>query len=418
MSRLLFILLMAVLPALVFSQSRKDLEKKRQKTQKEIQVTNDLLKKTQRDKKLTLNQLTIINKQIKAREELINSIAGEVAILNERISENREVILMLSGDLEKLKKDYENMIRFAWRNRSQYDKLMFVLSSDDFNQAYRRMKYIRQYNEYRQRQASAIIAITGILQKKIEGLEEKKRMKEALISEEKTETQQLDQTKKEQVKMVDQLQKKESDLKKQLEAQKKADANLKKAIADLIAEEIRKAEERRKAEAAKAKANKTEIKTNPKAKQNVYDLTPEEQIISDNFSANLGKLPWPTERGVITGSYGEHEHPVLKGVVVKNDGVYISTTEGSIARAVFDGTVTSIVSIPGKHKVIIIRHGNYLSVYSNLSEVSVKVNEKVKSKQKIGVIYTDSEDDNKTIVELQIWNGTEKQNPEKWLSKK
>ena len=416
MNRILLLIIFLTVPFVVFPQSKKDLENKRKKTQKEIQITNDLLKKTQRDKKLTLNQLNIINKQIRARQELIESILKEVAILNERISENREIILMMSEDLEKLKKDYETMIKFAWRNRSHYDKMMYVLSSDDFSQAYRRMKYISQYNEYRRKQSEVILAVTIVMQSKIEGLEEKKRAKESLLYEEKIETKQLDDNKKEQVKMVDNLQKKESELKKQLETQKKADANLKKAIADLIAEEIRKAEERRKAEVAKAnKENKT---VSPKNKQNIYDLTPEEQVISDNFSSNLGKLPWPTERGVVTGSYGEHEHPVLKGVIVKNDGIYISTTKGSIARSIFDGVVTSIVTIPGKHKVVIIRHGNFLSVYSNLSEVSVKMNEKVKSKQKIGMIYTDSEDDDKTIIEIQIWNGTEKQNPEKWLTKK
>lgn len=410
------ILFLFILSLAGFSQSRKDLEKKRDKTQKEIKMTNDLLKQTQRDKKLTLNQLNILNKQIKARQELIQSFSAEIKLLNERISENRQVIIMLSEDLQVLKKQYEQMIRFAWQNKSNYDKMMFILSSDDFNQAYRRIKYIQQYNEYRRSQAIAILAVTEVLNRKIEGLEEKKKAREALLSEEKQETQQLDVSKKEQVKMVDQLQKKESDLTKQLEKQKKADAQLKKAIADLIAEEIKKAEERRKAEAAKNKDKN--VKDVSKNKQNIYDLTPEEQIISDNFSANLGKIPWPTERGVITGSFGEHEHPVLKGVIVKNDGVYISTTKGSIARAVFDGTVTSIVTIPGKHKVVIIRHGNYLSVYSNLSEVSVKMNEKVKSKQKIGTIYTDNEDDDKTIIELQIWNGTDKQDPEKWLSKK
>lgn len=418
MSRLAILILLISLPLLVFPQSRKDLEKKRQKTQKDIKMTNDLLKKTQRDKKLTLNQLNIINKRIKAREELINSISKEVELLNERISENREIILLMATDLEKLKNSYVEMIRFAWKNRSQYDKMMFVMSSDDFNQAYRRMKYIKQYNEYRRKQALAIIAVTGVLQKKIESLEEKKKAKESLISEEKQETKLLGENKKEQVTMVEQLSKKEKELKKQLENQKIADANLKKAIADLIAEEIRKAEEKRKAEAAKAKKENKTVPVSTKNKANIYDLTPEEQVISDNFSANIGKLPWPTERGIITGNYGEHEHPVLKGVMVKNDGVYISTTKGSIARSVFDGTVTSIVSIPGKHKVVIIRHGNYLSVYSNLQEVSVKTNEKVKAKQKIGVIYTDEEDEDKTVVELQIWNGTEKQNPENWISKK
>jgi septal ring factor EnvC (AmiA/AmiB activator) len=397
-----------------FSQSKKELEKKRQKTQKEIQITNELLKQTQRDKKLTMNQLNIVNKQIKAREELILTIGDEVKQLNERITENRQFILLLHADLEQIKKEYVKMIRFAWYNRSNYDKLMFVLSSDDFNQAYRRIKYIQQYNEYRKKQAVAIMAISEVLKNKMESLEEKKKFKEQLLGEEKQETNALSETKKEQSKMVDNLQKKEKDLQKQLEKQKRADSDLKKAISDLIAEEIRKANEKKKAEANKAiKDNKTVPKTN----ETIYALTPEEQLLSNSFNANVGKLPWPTERGIITGSFGEHDHPVLAGIKVKNDGVYISTTPGSRARSIFDGEVRQIISIPGKHKVLIIKHGNFLSVYSNLSDVSVKIGQKVKAKQDIGVIFTDNEDDNKTIIELQMWDGTTKLNPELWLSK-
>jgi len=391
-----------------FGQSRKQLEDKRKQTQREINITNDLLKKTQKDKSLTLNQLNILNKQISARQELINSIVSEIKILNSRINENREIILMLHSDLEQIKNEYVKMIRFAQHNRSNYDKLMFILSANDFNQAYRRLKYIQQYSEYRKKQAQAILAIQHILKSKLISLENIRLQKEQLLAEEKNETDALNKNKAQQSRVVSDLQKKERDLQRKLEASRKADRDLQKAIADLIAEEIRKAEERRRAEAAKAK---------PSDKKDVFALTPAEQLISDNFNANIGKLPWPTERGIITGHFGEHDHPVLRGIKVKNDGVYISTTPSSIARAIFDGTVSQIVSITGKHKVVIIRHGNYLSVYSNLAEVNVKIGETVKAKQKIGTIFTDTSDENKTVLELQIWEGTNKLNPETWLSK-
>jgi murein hydrolase activator len=178
-------------------------------------------------------------------------------------------------------------------------------------------------------------------------------------------------------------------------------------------------EKLRKEKEQNAKLNKPDVK-NPTvektAKPTVFDLTPAEQIVSDKFEANKGKLPWPIERGVITSTFGEHDHPVLKGIKVRNDGVYISTTQGSAARTIFDGVVSKIISIPGKNKAIIIRHGDFLTVYSNLKDVTVNVGDKLKAKQKIGTIFSDADDDNKTVLELQIWQGAVKQNPEAWLS--
>lgn len=424
---IIFFLGCFLIASVSLGQSRNALEKKHKKTQEDIKYTNSLLKKTQRDKKISMNQLMILNKKIAARQELINTITEEVKILNKKINETLESIELLEKDLKKLTTGYAKMIVFAYKTRSSYDKVVFILAANDFNMAYRRLKYLQQYADYRKKQMEKIVVTRQELSEKVEELKTKKESKELLLSEEETETKQLSSEKGEHAKMLTILKSKEEDLKKKLAEQKLSDQKLKKAINDLIAEEIRKAELARKEKLRKekelreknAKNNVPDDKTNvtdKTKKVTVFDLTPAEQIVSDKFEANKGKLPWPIERGIVTGTFGEHDHPVLKGIKIKNDGVYISTTQGSVARTIFDGTVSKIISIPGKNKAIIIRHGDFLSVYSNLKDVSVNVGEKVKAKQKIGTVFTDQDDDNKTILELQIWQGTIKQNPESWLS--
>jgi len=409
------------------AQTRSELEKKHKKTQEEIKYTNNLLKKTQRDKKISMNQLLILNKKINARQELVKTISSEVETLDGKINQNQQNINNLEKNLKHLKQNYAKMIIFAYKTRTSYDKLMFILSAKDFNNAYRRLKYLQQYADFRKKQMEQIVNTKHDLSVKVNDLQAKKTDKENLLNEEKQETKQLTSEKTEQAIMLKSLKSKEKELAKKLAQQKLADQKLKNIISNLIAEEIKKAEIARKEKALKEKIRKEKElknKTNVEKPKNiikpkvnsVFDLTPAEQIVSDKFEANKGKLPWPIERGVITSTYGEHDHPVLKGIKIKNDGVYISTTQGSVARAIFDGVISKIISIPGKNKTIIIRHGDFLTVYSNLKEVSVNVGEKVKTKQKIGIVFSDSEDENKTILELQIWHGTAKQNPEYWLS--
>lgn len=431
-------ILLTVFSITVFAQNRSELEKKHKKTQEEIKYTNSLLKKTQRDKKISMNQLMILNKKINVRQELVNTITNEVQSLDGKINENQQNINNLETNLQHLKDNYAKMIVFAYKTKTSYDKLMFILSAKDFNNAYRRLKYLQQYADFRKKQMEAIVSTKQELSQKVNDLQTKKNDKENLLNEEKQETNQLTSEKVEQAQMLKTLKSKEKELSNKLAEQKLADQKLKSIINNIISEEIRKAEVARKEKALKEKRRKEKelkeqiAKNNSKVELNnntvkpivevktktlsVFNLTPAEQIVSNKFDANKGKLPWPIERGVITSTYGEHEHPVLKGIKIKNDGIYISTTQGSSARAIFDGVISKIISIPGKNKTIIIRHGDFLTVYSNLKEVSVNVGEKVKTKQKIGIVFTDNEDENKTIIELQIWHGTIKQNPEYWLS--
>lgn len=402
-------------------QNKKDLEKKKAQLQKEINATNQLLNETKKNKKLSLNQLVTLNQKIEIREELITTIAYEVNEINSSINKTNTSINNLKKEIEKLKAEYEKMIYYAYKNQSAYTKLMFIFSAKDFNQAYNRMKYFEQYSEYRKKQALIIQKTQNNLAEKVKELEAKRSELKALLGEKEEEKKTLTIEKSEKEDVLIQLQEKEGQLKADLK-KKQEDANkLQKEIKRIIEEEIKRAREESVLAAKNAKAknppnpkNNT-TKENPKEvkNENVLTLTPEAQKLSDNFELNKGKLPWPVAEGVIIEYFGEHEHPVLKGIKVKNDGIDISTKVGSAVRAVFDGEVTGVISIPGAGKAIIVRHGEYLSVYSNLSETNVKKGDKIKTKQNIGTALTD--EDNKTSMELQIWKGSILLNPIGWI---
>ncbi len=406
----------------VFSQDRKVLEEKRKKTLKDIEYTNSLIKKTRMEKKISMNQLLILNKKIQAREELINNISSEITFLDGKISNYLAKIDILENDLKRLRASYSQMLVFAYKTRSSYDKLIFVLSADNFNNAYRRLRYLQYYSQYRQKQMQLIVTTRTELKEILVQLKEKKQQKEQLLTENEQEKENLSQDKEEQSHVLSGLKKKEKELLKKLDEQKKADKKLQETIRALIADEIRKAREEANKKSAEniSKKNITGnvAKENKAAAVKIEEilLTPEEKLVNDKFEANKGRLPWPTERGIILSAYGEHDHPVLKGIKVRNDGIYISTLPNATVRSVFDGEVSKVLAIPGKNKIVIIKHGNFFTVYANMKSVSVTPGQKVKTKQYIGIASTDPDDD-RTFVELQIWNGNIKLNPELWISK-
>jgi len=388
-----------------FGQSRKTLDRKIKKQERALRLTTDLLKETKKKKKESYNKFLLIKNQIATREELIANLQKDITLLNSKISENEEVVNSLKQDLESLKEQYAKLIYFAWKNRSSYQQLMFILSAKNFNQAYMRMKYLQQLTEYREKQAVAIKDILSLLESKVTKLNERKAEKENILNQIEKEKIVLANEKQEQSKTVEKLKQKESGLITKLKQQRRAAEALKRKVAKIIAEEARKARE-----AAKKKHPNTKPATNKG-----FVLTPEEKIIAADFASNKGRLPWPTTKGIITGTFGTHEHPLIKGVKVNNDGIYISAPAGSKARAIFKGEVRKVFEIPGKHKLVLIRHGNYFSVYANLSEVYVKEGQKVATKEEIGKVYTDPED-HKTVLELQIWKGSIKVNPKYWLA--
>lgn len=424
---ILFLVVVMLCISNVYTQNRKELENKRKQNQKEIEYTNALIKKTRLEKKNSMNQLLVLNKKISVREELLNNMQTEIQYLDNRIRILLAKLDSLENDLKKIKKVYAKMIVFAYKTRSTYDKLIFVLSADNFNKSYRRLRYLQYYGEYRQKQMEQIITTKTEIKNILEQLKEKKNQKEQLKSETEKEKLALSKDKEEQIQVLNSLKKKESELLKKLNNQKKADKQLQESIKALIAAEMKKAREeaeRKAKELAAKKAKENAANKNISKKGNTKNntltkeimLTPEEQLVNDKFEANKGRLPWPTERGVILSTYGEHEHPVLKGVKVRNDGIYISTLPKAKVRAVFDGEVSKVLAIPGKNKIVLIKHGNFFTVYANLSNVIVQPGQKIKTKQIIGTASTDPDED-KTFVELQIWNGNIKMNPELWISK-
>lgn len=409
--------------------TKQTLENKKKKLNEEINEINSLLSETKAIKKTSLNQLVAINKKISIREELINTIVAEINALNKEIRQNEKEIDKQKENLEKLKADYAKLIYFAQRNRDSYSRLVFIFASGDFNQAYMRLKYFQQYSQFRKKQAAEIVAAQELLTKKTNELKDKRREKNLLLGNEEEEKGNLTKERSDQEVVLGELQKKEKELKVELEKKKRDAENLQLAIKKLIEAEIkRKAEEAAKeaaaALAAKKAAEKKNLKTKPKeTKEEIKEVKKETGLpelsdeaveLSNDFSNNRGKLPWPVSKGYISEQYGEHEHPAIKGFMMFNNGVEICTSMGSQARAVFEGEVTGIAVSPTGGKLVIIRHGEYLSVYSNLSDVAVKTGEKVSVKQSIGTVVH-NEDEGKSSLNFQIWKGQKTMDPAQWL---
>jgi septal ring factor EnvC (AmiA/AmiB activator) len=385
---------------LVNGQSLDELRKKKQKTNEQIKYTTRLLEEAKKNEKKTLNKYNILNKQIELRTSLISGINSEVGVLVDFIDQNAWLVNSLNADLEELKKEYANMIVFAQKNQTNYSKFLFVLSSNSFNQAYKRLMYLKQYTEYRKKQAELIQWMRDLIQLKVKNLERQRSEKENLLQAKKQEANQLNQEKKQQGQYLTSLQQKQKEFEKKLREQQRIDVQLSREIQKIIEEEIQK---------AKQKAKETG-KTS-------YEMTPEEKLASGQFEQNKRRLPWPVERGVITDHFGVHQHPVLKNIQVKNNGVDISTAQGAKARAVFAGEVSRVFVVTGGNYAVIIRHGKYLTVYSNLVNVQVKSGDKVAIKQTIGTIGTDNDDEGKTVLKFQIWKENIKLDPEDWIAR-
>lgn len=398
-------LLLVVCNNVLAQGNKRDLEKKRERLQHEINETNKLLKLTEKNKNATQAQLDALRKKISLRNELINSINVEIKSLSGEIDKTGKSIDSLEQQMKQLREDYAAMIQFAQRNRNKYQTMMFVFAADDFNQAYKRLKFLKQFTENRRIHVEQIAEVQSSLNSKKADLQQKKNEKTGLKQSQESQRKNLESEKKEQDKMMVNLQASEKSLRKKLEAKIRDKAKLDKAIAALVRKEI---------EAAKKKAVKAGKKN--VTNENVFTLTPEAQQLSNSFANNKGSLPWPVEKGRISETFGEHQHPLLKNVTTKNDGIDIRTAKGSSVRSIFSGEVTGTVNLPNGSAVII-RHGEFLSVYSNLDEVFVTKGEKVTTKQNIGRVRTDSDSGNADL-NLQIWKGFTKLNPIVWIAKK
>ena len=389
---------------IAYTQSeRSSLEQDKVKIEEEIQYTNKLLEATRKNRENSMNEVVILSNKISKREKLISSYNASINLINRELHSLNDSIHKLDDDLQHLKDEYAKMIYYAYKNRDLYDRLAFIFSADDFNQAYQRLKYLQRYNEFRKKQVELIRTTQLQLTEKKSRLQQQKAEKQVLLNDQEKEKDKLAKEKSEKDQSVQKLSHKERQLKKTLRQKENAAKKLQKAIEDIIAEEIRLANER----AAKPGSN-----TSSKGDM---ALTPEEMALSNNFHDNKGKLPWPVERGIISGTFGEHPHPVLSHVKVKNNGIDLLTSSGEDARAVFNGEVTRVMSVPNNNNVVIIRHGEFLTVYSNLDKVFVKRGDMVSTRQKIGTIYTNS-GESKTELHFEVWQGKSLLNPQDWLA--
>ena len=381
----------------VFGQSSlEELRKRKEKTASEIEYINNLLKETNTNAKASLNRLSVLERQIKLQDALISNITGEIGYLDESIRLNLKQIDSLSQALQRVKIKYAAMIRYADRNQDNSNQLLFLLSAKDFNQAYKRFIYLREYADYRRTQAEKINIYKKSITNQLIEFNKRKDEKQHLLISKVNQTKIIEYQKKQQKDVYSELQQKEKDLKRKLENQRKAEIKLEQAIEMVIADEAKKLNRK-------------------SSKDKGLSLTSEEKLLSGDFSNNRGKFPWPVQRGFITDHFGEHPHAILKYVVVRNAGVDITTQANAKARSIFKGEVTKVVAIPGGNLAVIIRHGNYLTVYSNLSEVFVKAGQQVEGKEEIGNIFTDQSDDNKTVLKFQLWRENTKLDPEEWL---
>ena len=381
------------------AQDKKVLQSDKKKIEEEIEYSTKLLAETKKSRKTSLNQLVLLKKQIKDRERLLQTMQKQVQAVDETIKLDEEIIGDLNTDLKKLKDEYAQMVYFAYKNRNSYNQLMFIFAARDFNQAYKRLKYFQQYSEYRKIQSQLIVKTRDELELIIKQLETNKQEKMQLLSSLIQEKEKLNQEKVMKSSTVQKLGKKEKQLLATIKQKEKASKKLQKEIEKIIAEEIRLA------------AQKSGTKNTSS-----FALTPAELKLSANFEMNKNKLPWPLERGVISEKFGEHPHPVLKNVTIQNKGVDFLTDKGAKARAVFEGEVTRVISIAGYNYVVMIRHGEFLTIYSNLVEVFVQKGDKITTGQEIGEVHSDTKE-MKTELHFEMWKGKTLLNPSNWLAK-
>ncbi len=381
-----------------FGQSKAELQKQRDAINEQIRYTKKLIAEAEENKQATNQQLLILNKQINLRQRLINNMSSEIDEIDQDISSMQEEIASLEEQITSLKKEYAAMLKANYQNRRAQDKLMYIFSSDDFNQAYKRAKMMTYYAEIRSRQVNEIKEKQNELTTTITDLETTRQEKASLVSEQKEESSKLEGDKSSRQKVLNSLKQRESELRTTQQKQEQERQRLNSAIQRIIEEELR---------AEKKKNN------------GVYSLTPEGKIISENFEKNKGGLPWPVVRGVITMKFGEQAHPSIPGIVITNNGLDISTDKNASVLSIFEGEVTSMFSLPGAGYNVIISHGAYRTVYTNLKEVKVKKGDHVSAKETIGTIITEAD---KSIAHVEIWKisstGGVAQNPEYWLSKK
>ncbi len=379
--------------------SRENLEERRIELREEIRKINSLRSSNKIKEKSVLTEVEDLDRQIRTTENLIKVTNQQANILTRDISSNTNKIHTLRKELESLKEDYGEMIQKSYKSKSQQSRIMFLLSSDNFLQAYKRLQYMKQYANYRKKQGDEIKIKSEELQGLNTNLLEQKKVKEKLIVENRATRAQLEQNRKSQQVLIKSIRRKEGDFASQIKKKQQEINAIDKQIDEIIRASI-------------AKANKESGSTS----RDVYELTPEARALAANFASNKGKLPWPVRSGVVTMRFGTQKHPIVTSTTIESNGVRIETDKSAKARAVFGGTVSEVQAVKGANKAIMIRHGDYITIYNNLSNVYVSKGDVVSIGQDIGEVATSSSS-GKTTLHFLIYKNTEKMDPADWILK-
>ncbi|PWG05584.1 murein hydrolase activator EnvC family protein [Polaribacter aquimarinus] len=390
----------------ISAQTRKQLEAQRKKLNLEMKQVNNLLFNEKKKEKNALEDLKDINKKINVRVKLIATINSEATILSKEILNNETKIKNLGKKLADLKKDYADMIFKSYKSKSQQSKTMFLLSSQNFYQAYKRLEYMKQYTKFRKKQGEEIVLQTNIIQKLNDSLLYQKRVKDTLILSEKKQKAEIETDKKKQEKLISTIKKKENKYKKELQNKVKAEKKLTARIDKLIRAEIARAN----------RIARTKLKSKS-SKKNEFLLSPEAKALAAKFELNKGKLPWPVEEGLVVRRFGKQPHPTFPGITINGTGLHIVTKKGNNALAIFKGIVLNVMVSSEGRKNVLIQHGNYISSYNNLEETNVKKGDNIKTGQRLGEIFTDKIS-NKTKLIFVLFKNTTRLNPASWMLKR
>lgn len=393
--RYFVIFLLLTFSSVGISQTRTELEKKRNNLLKEISETENILNTVKQSKSESLEKLNLLDKKISLRNSLISNLASEISNVDKKISEIEQDTKSLNVDILNIKSEYARMIYLSYLNRAHSNEFMFILSANSLSQAYKRIKYLQQYSDYRKRQIAVITGVQNSLYNQITELESKKKEKVKLLASQEVENKNLKNELDEKTQTVRVLKLKESELSKKLKSQSKKAERLAQEIDRII---------------------KAEILSRSNAEKTTKKVYIEDNTLSNNFKENMGKLPWPTERGVITRGFGRYRDPIYKNVEIESQGIDISTLANSDVHAIFEGQVTDKFSIPGFNFAVIVNHGKFYTVYQNLVDVRVRKGDRVKTGQVLGKVATDNESKS-SILHVQIWEQRKVLNPEIWLSK-
>ncbi|MDR1115693.1 MAG: peptidoglycan DD-metalloendopeptidase family protein [Tannerella sp.] len=393
------------------------LEDRRRMALEDIELTSRLLNETNVDAKNSLNRLNLLSQQLLSRKRILNFLEQEIAAIDVRIKTVTDEIDILDKDLAKTKENYaKSMQNQQQEHRTAQYKMLLVLSAENLSQSYRRMRYLREYSDWQKKEAKRIIIKQNEIALRKAELEKTRGEKQELLAQREQENKKLEGEQKLQQKEVAELNKKQKDLQKQLQQKKKEADALNKQIEALITEDIKASENSRPAAASGTAAKPAASGTASPPPPANYRMTESELHLSKDFVGNKGKLPYPlTGKFTIVSTFGEHQHQELTYVRTNNNGIDIQTTSGAEARAIFNGVVTRVFVMPGYNNNVIVRHGDYLTVYSNLSQVYVKAGDSVGTQQALGKIFTDTEKGNETILHFQIWKERTKLNPLSWI---